>query len=73
MLVSIRFPRLATPAALWLAALMGGVLVAHLRVEDPFTSMIPAAVYLVLALAVTVLRTGAYGFGGKQAGVNLHQ
>src|SRR5215208_4983043 len=31
MLVGIRFPRLAAPAGLWIAALMGGALVAHLR------------------------------------------
>jgi putative oxidoreductase len=63
MLVSIRFPRLATPAGLWIAALMGGALVAHLRAGDPFTSMVPAAVYLVLALAVAVMGAGAYRFG----------
>lgn len=56
MLVGIRFPRLAAPAGLWIAALMGGALVAHLRAGDPFTSMVPAAVYLVLALAVAVMR-----------------
>ena len=55
---------------MWLAALMGGVLVAHLRVEDPFTSMVSAAVYLVLTLAVAALRAGAYGFK-EQAGANL--
>jgi putative oxidoreductase len=56
MLVGIRFQRLAAPAGLWIAALMGGALVAHLRAGDPFTSMVPAAVYLVLALAVAVMR-----------------
>ncbi len=58
MLVGIKFPRLASPAGLWIAALMGGALVAHLRAGDPFTSMVPAAVYLVLALAVAVMRAG---------------
>ena len=72
MLVGIRFPRLAAPAGLWIAALMGGALVAHLRAGDPFTSMVPAAVYLVLALAVAVMRAGAYGFG-KPAGAKLNR
>ncbi len=63
MLVGIKFPRLAALAGLWIAALMGGALIAHLRVGDPFTSMAPAAVYLVLALAVAALRAdAAYGF-----------
>ena len=72
MFASIKFPRLAVPAGLWIAALMGGALVAHLRVGDPFTSMVPAAVYLVLALAVTALRANAYEFK-KRAGANLDQ
>lgn len=72
MFAGIKFPRLAVPAGLWIAALMGGALVAHLRVGDPFTSMVPAAVYLVLALAVTALRANAYEFK-KRAGANLDQ
>ena len=72
MLVGIRFQRLAAPAGLWIAALMGGALVAHLRAGDPFTSMVPAAVYLVLALAVATLRANAYEFK-ERAGANLDQ
>jgi hypothetical protein len=72
MFAGIKFPRLAVPAGLWIVALMGGALVAHLRVGDPFTSMVPAAVYLVLALAVTALRANAYEFK-KRAGANLDQ
>jgi hypothetical protein len=72
MFAGIKFPRLAVQAGLWIAALMGGALVAHLRVGDPFTSMVPAAVYLVLALAVTALRANAYEFK-KRAGANLDQ
>lgn len=60
MLAGIRFPRLAAPAGLWIAGLMAGALVAHLRVGDPFTNMIPAVAYLVLALLVSVLRTDVY-------------
>jgi uncharacterized membrane protein YphA (DoxX/SURF4 family) len=60
MLAGTRFPRLAAPAGLWITGLMAGALVAHLRVGDPFTNMIPAAVYLVLALTVFVLRTDVY-------------
>ncbi len=72
MLAGIKLPRLAAPAGLWIAALMGGALVAHLRVGDPFTSMVPAAVYLVLALTVVALRTKAYEFK-ERVGANLHQ
>ena len=72
MLVGIKFPRLAVPAGLWIAALMGGALVAHLRVGDPFTSMVPAAVYLVLALAVAALHANVYEFK-ERAGANLDQ
>lgn len=60
MLTGIRFPRLAAPAGLWIAALMGGALVAHLRVEDPFTNMILAALYLVIASAIVALRLDVY-------------
>lgn len=56
MLAGIKFSRLAAPAGLWIAALMAGALVAHLRVGDTFANMTPAAVYLVLALAVATLR-----------------
>ena len=72
MLAGIKLPRLAVPAGLWIAALMGGALVAHLRVGDPFTSMLPAAVYLVLALTVVALRANAYEFK-ERVGANLHQ
>ena len=72
MFAGIKFPRLSVPAGLWIAALMVGALVAHLRVGDPFTGMVPAAVYLVLTLAVAALRAGAYGVG-KQAGANLNR
>jgi hypothetical protein len=72
MLVGIKFPRLAASTGLWIAALMGGALVAHLRVGDPFPSMIPATVYLVLALAVAALRVGAYGLR-EEAGTNVDQ
>lgn len=60
MLAGIRFPRLTAPAGLWIAGLMAGAVVAHLRVGDPFTNMIPAVAYLVLALLVFALRTDVY-------------
>jgi putative oxidoreductase len=68
MFAGIKFPRLAVPAGLWIAALMGGALVAHLRVGDPFTSMVPAAVYLVLALAVATLRANARTLMSSRSG-----
>ncbi|CAN5635408.1 hypothetical protein BH24ACT21_BH24ACT21_06160 [soil metagenome] len=70
MFIGIKFPRLALPAGLWIAALMVGALIAHLRVGDPFTNMIPAAAYLLLALVVVLLRTGAYR-SRERAGANL--
>lgn len=72
MLAGIKFPRLAAPAGLWIAALMGGALVAHMRVGDPLTSMVPATVYLALALAVAALRANVYEFK-ERAGANLDQ
>lgn len=70
MFIGIKFLRLALPAGLWIAALMVGALIAHLRVGDPFTNMIPAAAYLLLALVVVLLRTGAYR-SRERAGTNL--
>lgn len=60
MLAGIKFPKLAAPAGLWISALMVGAFVAHVRVGDPLAGMIPAAVNLVLALAVVALRADAY-------------
>lgn len=57
MLAGIKHPRLATPAGLWLSALMVGAIFTHLRADDPLANAVPAAVLLVLALAVAVLRS----------------
>lgn len=54
MLAGLRFPRVATPAGLWVSALMVGALIAHLRAGDPPPNMVPAAV--VLALVVIAAR-----------------
>ena len=56
MLVGLKYPRSAILAGLWLAATMLGAIVSHLRVSDPPTDAIAAAVPLVLALTVTALR-----------------
>lgn len=71
LLVGIKFPRLAVPAGLWMVAVMLGAFFAHLRVGDPPASMIPAAVYLVLALAVVALRADAYK-SGQPVGTSLN-
>ena len=68
MLAGVKFPKLAAPAGLWIAGLMVGALSAHLRVGDAVASMTTPAVYLVLALAVVVVRSREYGFGKR--GVN---
>ncbi len=67
LLAGIRFPRLAMPAGLWMAALMVGAIASHLRVGDPLANTFPAAVLVVLALAVAALRAGAYGFEVRAA------
>lgn len=74
MLVGIKFPKLAAPAGLWIAGLMVGALGAHLRVGDAVANMAPAAVYLVLALVVIVVRSGEYGFGKRslKGSANAH-
>jgi len=66
MLAGLRFSRVAVFSGLWIASLMVGALVAHVRVGDPLAAMIPAAVLLVLALAVARIRwTGAKNSGGR--------
>ena len=65
MLAGIKFPKLAAPAGLWIAGLMVGALVAHLRADDTVANMAPPAVYLVLALAVVVVRSGEYRLGKR--------
>ena len=54
-LAGLTSPRLAVLAGLWLAATMAGDILAHLRVGDPLTAALPAAVLLVLALTVATL------------------
>ena len=61
LLAGIRFPRLAAPAGLWIAALMVGALGAHLRVGDPVANMAPAAIYGGLASVVVAARWGGLG------------
>ena len=67
LLAGLKYPRLATLAGLWLAATMVGAIVAHLRVGDPATDAIAAAVLLVLALTVAALRRHAGGVDGPVA------
>ena len=70
MLDGLRLPRVAAFSGLWIAALMVGALVAHVGAGDPLAAMIPAAVLLVLALAVARLRwAGAEASTGRRSGV----
>jgi hypothetical protein len=55
-LVGLASARAAVFGGLWMAALMAGGLVSHLRVGDPPTEMIAAAVLLLMGLAVVALR-----------------
>lgn len=59
LLVGLKYPRLATLAGLWLATTMVGAIVSHLRVGDPPADAVAAAVLLVLALTVALLRRPA--------------
>ncbi|GHO62636.1 hypothetical protein KSC_015280 [Ktedonobacter sp. SOSP1-52] len=53
LLVGIWFPLLATLAALLLIAIMLGALFSHtVRGKDPISELLPAAVFLILALIV---------------------
>ena len=66
MLLGLRFARVATFSGLGIVALMIGALGTHIRVGDPSAAMIPAAVLLVLALAVARLRwTGTEASSGR--------
>ena len=61
MLLGVLYPALAAPAGLWLAAAMTGAILSHARVGDPASQMVPAAAYLLLALAVVALRLPELG------------
>lgn len=70
MLAGLRSARVAVFSGLWIAALMVGALAAHVRVGDPLAAMIPAAVLLVLALAVARIRwESAEAPNGRRSGV----
>lgn len=70
MLAGLRFERVAVFSGLWVAGLMVGALVAHVRVGDPLGAMVPAAVLLVLSLAVAMIRrAGAGALGGRRGGI----
>ena len=56
LLAGLRYPRLAVVAGVWLAIVMAGAVVSHLRVGDPLTDAVPAGVLMLLALAVALLR-----------------
>lgn len=55
LVASLRFPRLVTPAGLWIAAIMVGAIVARLGAGDPPHDMIVEAVLLALAVVVAML------------------
>lgn len=70
MLAGLRFERVAAFSGLWIAGLMVGALVTHVMVGDPLGAMVPAAVMLVLSLAVARIRwAGAEASGGRRSGV----
>ena len=61
MLLGVLYPALAALAGMLLAAAMAGAVLTHVRVEDTARRMVPAASYLVLALAVVALRLPSLG------------
>ena len=56
LLAGLKSARLAALSGLWLAAVMAGGVLAHLRAADPPSAAIPAAVLLALSLTVAALR-----------------
>ena len=70
MIAGLRFARVAAFSGLWIAALMVGALATHVGAGDPLAATIPAAVLLVLALAVARIRWGgAEASTGRRSGV----
>ena len=55
LVASLRYPKLAAPAGLWIAGLMVGAIVARLGAGDPPRDMIVEAVLLTFAVAVALL------------------
>ena len=55
LVTSLGFPRLATPAGLWIAAIMVGAVVARFRAGDPPHYVVLEAALLASAMAVAVL------------------
>ena len=55
LLASLRFPFLATPAGLWISAIMVGAIATRLWVEDPPTDVFLEALLLAVALVAAVL------------------
>jgi hypothetical protein len=52
LLVGIWYPVLKFPAALGLAALLTGSVIMHFKVGDPLIKSFPAALFLVMCLAI---------------------
>ena len=55
LLLAIWLPALAQPAALGLGALMLGALSMHLKIGDPLSKCVPAALLLALCAAIAFL------------------
>jgi hypothetical protein len=52
LLISIVYPLAEFIGALGIAVLMGGAILMHIKINDPAKKSIPAAIFLVLSLAV---------------------
>jgi len=47
-------------SALWLASIMLGAVLFHIRIKDPINKIIPAAILMLLALALAALHASAF-------------
>ena len=56
LLVGVVYAEIAVPAAVGMASLMAGAVLAHVRVRDPWTKAMPALAMLVLSIVVVAAR-----------------
>lgn len=55
LLVAIKFPEIARPAAVGMGLLMLGAFIMHLKVKDPISKSLPSLAVLALCIAIALL------------------
>ena len=58
MLVGLKYPVMATLAALWLAITMVVAVITHIRVKDPIKATMPSILFVVLTVVTAALNWG---------------